>query len=50
MRVMGRMPLLPARIADHAVGYITADWRNDTEPGNDDTSLGHTILVVAEGR
>ena len=31
---------------------VTANWRNDTEPGNDDTSLGHTILceVRADGR
>jgi hypothetical protein len=27
-------------------GEITADWRNDTEPGYDDTSFGHTILCV----
>jgi len=25
--------------------HVAADWRNDTEPGHDDTSLGHTILA-----
>ena len=33
-------------------GNVAAYRRNDTEPGNDDASLGHTILVVvrADGR
>jgi hypothetical protein len=30
-------------------GYVAADRRYDTEPGYDDTSLGHTILFCSEG-
>src|SRR5688572_1606243 len=29
---------------------VTADWRNDSEPGNDYTSLGHTILEVVRAK
>ena len=44
MRVIGLMPLRPGQDRRPRGDDVTADWRNDTEPGNDYTSLGHTIL------